>query len=152
MNIQMCDCFFSGSSSKRFHLCRSLECSTLCLIKPHAVLEGKSGEILCEITSNGFVIKAMKMFNLSRKNCEEFYEVYNGVLPDYLVRITNQTIDEQIPKLVSCVKQQMVSELSSGPFIAVEIGSSNPNESPFSAFRQFCGPFDSVIKLFFQFL
>lgn len=49
------------------------------------MLDGKCGDILLCITENIFVIKAMKMFNLKRQHCEEFYEVYNGVSPDYLV-------------------------------------------------------------------
>lgn len=49
------------------------------------MIEGRCGDILSHITENGFVIKAMKMFNLQRQNCEEFYEVYNGVTRDYLV-------------------------------------------------------------------
>lgn len=49
------------------------------------MLDGKCGDILLGITENSFVIKAMKMFNLKRQHCEEFYEVYNGVSPDYLV-------------------------------------------------------------------
>lgn len=53
------------------------------------MLEGKFGDILLYITENRFVIKAMKMFNLKRQICEEFYEVYNGVTPDYLVRVTS---------------------------------------------------------------
>lgn len=53
------------------------------------MLEGKCGEILLYITENRFVIKAMKMFNFKRQTCEEFYEVYNGVSPDYLVCAIN---------------------------------------------------------------
>ncbi|XP_055319435.1 nucleoside diphosphate kinase 7 isoform X2 [Sitodiplosis mosellana] len=122
---KVCDFFFSTSSGViKSNLCKSFENSTLCLIKPHAVLEGKCGDILLHIKNCGFVIKAMKMFNLCRQNCEEFYEVYNGVSPDYL---------------------QMVTELSSGPFIALEIGCSNSNESPYQPFRQLCGPFDPEI-------
>ncbi|XP_031630001.1 nucleoside diphosphate kinase 7 [Contarinia nasturtii] len=122
---KVCDFFFTNSShANKLNLCKSFENSTLCLIKPHAMLDGKCGDILLNITNCGFVIKGMKMFNLGRQNCEEFYEVYNGVLPDYL---------------------QMVTELSSGPFIALEIGCSNPNESPYQSFRQLCGPFDPEI-------
>lgn len=132
-------------------MCKSFENSTLCLIKPHAVLEGKCGDILVHITNYGFVIKAMKMFNLSRQNCEEFYEVYNGVSPDYLVRIKQFTSQERFPILVSYVMQQMVTELSSGPFIALEIGCSNPNESPYQSFRQLCGPYDPVSSFYTKF-
>lgn len=49
------------------------------------MFEGKCGDILLQITEHRFVIKALKMFNLNRQICEEFYEVYNGVLPEYLV-------------------------------------------------------------------
>lgn len=90
----------------------------------------------------------MKMFNLPRKNCEEFYEVYNGVSPDYLVRIKQHSNHDRIPKIVLCVIQQMVTELSSGPLMALEIGKSNLNESAYKAFRELCGPFDPVRLLF----
>lgn len=85
---KMCEFFFAPKTFDGDKLClaKSFENSTLCLIKPHAMLEGKCGEILCQITENGLVIKAMKMFNLQRQNCEEFYEVYKGVTRDYLVR------------------------------------------------------------------
>lgn len=46
---------------------------------------GKLGNILTYITDNGFTIHAMKMFNLERENCEEFYEIYKGVVAEYLV-------------------------------------------------------------------
>lgn len=45
----------------------------------------------------------------------------------------------------------MVTELSSGPFIALEIGCHNSNESPYQPFRQLCGPFDPVIFLKFEY-
>lgn len=41
----------------------------------------------------------------------------------------------------------MVTELSSGPFIALEIGDLNPNVHPYQNFRQLCGPFDPVSAL-----
>lgn len=63
------------------------------------MLEGKCGNILADITSNGFVIKAMKIFNLRRQNCEEFYEVYNGVSSDYLVRIKPHSTNESLSKI-----------------------------------------------------
>lgn len=53
------------------------------------MLEGKTGEIMSKITENGFQIRAMKMFNLARENCEEFYEVYNGVTAAYSVGLRN---------------------------------------------------------------
>lgn len=62
--------------------------TTLCLIKPHAVLHKQSGEILNGIIQGGFVITALKMFDLNKRNCEEFYQVYNGITPSYPVRLS----------------------------------------------------------------
>lgn len=42
-------------------------------------------DIVADITANGFIITAMKMFELGRENCEEFFEVYKGVVSEYLV-------------------------------------------------------------------
>lgn len=38
----------------------------------------------------------------------------------------------------------MVTELSSGPFLALEIGRTDPNESAYKSFRCLCGPFNPV--------
>lgn len=44
----------------------------------------------------------------------------------------------------------MVTELSSGPFLAIEIGALNPNVSVHQSFRQLCGPTDPVNIIKFQ--
>ncbi|XP_064500412.1 nucleoside diphosphate kinase homolog 7 isoform X1 [Pseudopipra pipra] len=90
---------------------------TCCIIKPHAVNEGLAGKIIKAILKGGFQISALQMFNMERPNAEEFYEIYKGVVPEYL---------------------EMVSELCSGPCIAMEI---TPSEPP-KVFRDFCGPSD----------
>ena len=77
-----------------------LDNCTLCLIKPHIIKEGKAGQVMNMILGAGFEISAMEMFNLSRPVIEEFYDVYKGVLPEYLPLIEN---------------------LSSGPLIALEV-------------------------------
>lgn len=91
------DYFFpaTSTSTNKLRLSKSLENTTLCLIKPHVLLDGTCGDILLEITNGGFVIKGMKMYNLRRQNCEEFYEVYNGVSSDYLVRVKEHSFHEQ---------------------------------------------------------
>lgn len=38
----------------------------------------------------------------------------------------------------------MVIELSSGPFLAIEIGCRTPGSSAYKKFREFCGPADPV--------
>ncbi|XP_077987371.1 nucleoside diphosphate kinase homolog 7-like [Glandiceps talaboti] len=95
---------------------------TCCVIKPHAVLSGHAGKIICAIQDAGFTISALQMFNIDRANAEEFYEVYKGVVGEYI---------------------DMVTELISGPCIALEIvgrGANTPIE-----FREFVGPADPEV-------
>lgn len=126
-----------------------------------------------EIVGSGFIIAAMKMFDLPRENCEEFYEVYKGVVSHYLVSmfyyhsigcITSYLLHAKTTRnsvllhfmsfhlLISKNNfQQMAIELSNGPFVALEIAAENPAANVHSDFRQFCGPSDPVhylIKIF----
>ena len=93
---------------------------TLCIIKPHVIKEGLAGQIIDMILSEGFEISAMEMFNLSRAVVEEFYDVYKGVLPEYV---------------------PLIEHMSNGPIIALEIRQQNV----VTAFRDFCGPHDPEI-------
>ncbi|XP_030890828.1 nucleoside diphosphate kinase 7 isoform X4 [Leptonychotes weddellii] len=93
---------------------------TCCIIKPHAISEGLLGKILMAIRDAGFDISAMQMFNMDRVNVEEFYEVYKGVVSEY---------------------NEMVTEMYSGPCVAMEIQQNNPTKT----FREFCGPADPEI-------
>ena len=52
------------------------------------------------ILEAGFEISAMELFNLSRPIIEEYYDVYKGVLPEYL---------------------PVIEHLSNGPVVALEI-------------------------------
>ncbi|XP_046998928.1 nucleoside diphosphate kinase 7 isoform X1 [Schistocerca americana] len=90
---------------------------TCCVIKPHAVQEGLLGDIIYEIQKSGFRITGMQMFYMDYPNAEEFYEVYKGVVPE-------------------CTA--MVSQLVSGPCVALEIVSDTP-DTP-SKFRALVGP------------
>lgn len=51
---------------------------TLTMIKPEAVEKGFTGAILKKIEDNGFTIVAMKMYELSRDQVEQFYAVHHG--------------------------------------------------------------------------
>lgn len=93
---------------------------TCCIIKPHAISEGMLGKILIAIRDACFEISAIQMFNMDRANVEEFYEVYKGVVSEY---------------------NDMVTELYSGPCVAIEVQQSNPTRT----FREFCGPSDPEI-------
>lgn len=94
-------------------------CSLL-LIKPHIVKEGLAGQIVDMVLEAGFEISAMEMFNLSRPVIEEFFQVYKGVLPEYL---------------------PLIEHMSNGPMIALEVR----QENVVAALRDFCGPHDPEI-------
>lgn len=49
-------------------------------------LLAKIGKIISNIYDGGFKITSMKMVFLERPYCEEFYEVYRGVVPEYVVK------------------------------------------------------------------
>ncbi|KAL9963445.1 hypothetical protein ACROYT_G026956 [Oculina patagonica] len=105
---------FSGKNTATFSDC------TLCIIKPHAIIEGLTGKIISAITSKGFEISAVQMFHLERANAEEFHDVYKGVVNEY---------------------KSMVEELCCGPCLAMEI---RAPDAPVT-FREFVGPSDPEI-------
>ncbi|XP_001359648.3 nucleoside diphosphate kinase 7 [Drosophila pseudoobscura] len=98
--------------------------STLAIIKPHSIKDGLLGDIVDEILANGFNVTAMRMILMARINCEEFYEVYRGILPEYI---------------------PMVAQLASGVCMCLEIVSADPGKSSYGEFRTFCGPMDPEI-------
>lgn len=63
---------------------------TLTMIKPDAVKNGYIGNILADITTAGFGIKALKLTQLSRRDAELFYAVHKerpffGELVDFMI-------------------------------------------------------------------
>lgn len=93
---------------------------TLCLIKPHIIKEGLAGQVIDAILDAGFEISAMELFNLTRPVIEEFYDVYKGVLPEYV---------------------PLIEHMTNGPMIALEVRQNDV----VTAFRDFCGPHDPEI-------
>jgi len=57
---------------------------TVCIIKPHALASGDAGKIIDRILEEGFEISALEMFTLDKPTAEEFFEVYKGVVPEYV--------------------------------------------------------------------
>ena len=51
---------------------------TLVFLKPEAAMRGLMGEIITRIERKGFVISAMKLVQLTRKQAEKIYEVHKG--------------------------------------------------------------------------
>eukprot|EP00112_Aurelia_sp_Birch-Aquarium-sp1_P004899 Seg1554.1 transcript_id=Seg1554.1/GoldUCD/mRNA.D3Y31 product="Nucleoside diphosphate kinase 7" protein_id=Seg1554.1/GoldUCD/D3Y31 len=110
--------FFFGS--KKRNGTATFGNSSLCIIKPHAIVEQLAGKVITSIINSEFKITALQMFHLEKANAEEFLEVYKGVVNEY---------------------KAMVDELSSGPCIAMEI--CYPDQP--QAFREFVGPSDPEI-------
>lgn len=105
--------------------------STCAVVKPHCVLSGQFGKVLAKIQSSNWKVTAVQLHNFERANAEEFYEVYKEVVPEY---------------------EMMVSELCTGPCIALEVSSpgaalpKNLDEQCVTRFKkEIAGPRDPVI-------
>jgi nucleoside-diphosphate kinase len=55
------------------------------------VQEGLAGQVIDMILNEGFEISSMQMFTLDKPTAEEFFEVYKGVLPEYVGMIDQMT-------------------------------------------------------------
>lgn len=83
----------SPSKSEQFPATTVLENTTLGIVKPHAVKDGRLGDIFAAIHDGGMKITAMQMFFMERPSCEEFYELYKGVVPEYVVSVDRLLAD-----------------------------------------------------------
>lgn len=95
---------------------------TCCIIKPHALKEGKMSAIITEILRNKFKINHMLMIYLTDPNAAELLEVYHGIIPNF---------------------QALMFSFTEGPCMAMEIGSPEADADVHGEFRKLCGPQDS---------
>jgi len=70
--------------SKAFAPTAAFNNCTCCVIKPHVVQEGLAGQVIDMILQEGFEISSMQMFSLDKPTAEEFFEIYKGVLPEFV--------------------------------------------------------------------
>jgi nucleoside-diphosphate kinase len=98
--------------------------SSLLLIRPHAVRDGKLGAILHQLMASGFAVRGMHMLQLSRPNAVEFLEVYKGVVPEFA---------------------DWVEELAGGKCVAVQAVYSAQADMSVPALRELCGAHDPEI-------
>eukprot|EP00891_Asterochloris_glomerata_P004550 jgi/Astpho2/4550/fgenesh1_pm.00067_%23_29_t len=116
--------FFARSTLGR---CVQGQNTSLCIIKPHIVRQGQAGAVLAALQQH-FLVTALQQFHIDAINAAEFFEVYKGVVP---------------PGEFS----SMVAELTSGPFIAIEVAD-RQGANPVEALRECAGPADpEVAKL-----
>lgn len=94
--------FFFGNCGRGKNMPTSavLNNCTLCIIKPHIIKNGQAGQVIDMILQAGFEISAAELFTLNRPQVEEFYDVYKGILPEYL---------------------PLVEHMSNGPTILLEV-------------------------------
>jgi nucleoside-diphosphate kinase len=93
--------WFEGEASIRpMKTTAQLNNCSLCIIKPHIVAAGQAGMLIDLILQEGFEISALEMFYMNKSYLEEFYDVYKGVLPEYV---------------------PLIDHLCSGPCIVMEI-------------------------------
>lgn len=72
------------------------------------------------ILEEGFEISSMEMFTLDKPTAEEFFEVYKGVLPEFVA---------------------MIEHMTTGPCIVLEVR----QENVVRGFRDLAGPLDPEI-------
>ena len=79
-----------------------------------------------DIQEMGFNVTALEMRTLSKREVEDFLEVYKGVVPEYY---------------------QMVSHMCSGPLIALEVGIAGSSETAdlVNQLRDLAGPRDPEV-------
>ena len=79
--------------SRKHQYTATYDSCTCCIIEPHVVKDGKSGQVIDLILQQNFSISAMGLFYLTRSQAEEFLEVYKGVVPDFSERVTQVRLD-----------------------------------------------------------
>lgn len=94
--------FFFGENSKGKNMPTTalLSNCTLAIVKPHIIRNGQMGQVVDMILQNGFEISATELFSLNRPQIEEFYDVYKGILPEYI---------------------PLIEHLSNGPTLMLEV-------------------------------
>ena len=101
--------------------------TALCLVKPSSM--DHLGLVVDAVMASGFTMTGASTFTLDRVDAVEFLEVYKGVVPEFAAS---------------------VDELTSGPFVAIEVAQSGSNANGsengvVEALREACGPADPEI-------
>ena len=103
---------------------------TNCVIKPHALREGKAGRIIEEIQARGFHVFGIQAFILTKKESEDFYEIYKGIeARDYFGLVRQGAAGRCLALALAAPGLELTEEVPS----VVE------------AFRKLCGPADPEV-------
>ena len=101
--------------------------TTFTMIKPDAVQNGRIGAILEKITTAGFVIRGLKMTQISQREAEAFYDVHKE-RPFFRELVTFMTSGPIVAAVLE--KENAVAD-----FRAL-IGSTNPEEAAEGTIRK----------------
>jgi nucleoside-diphosphate kinase len=104
---------------RRVALLSSINETALCIVKPHALRAKLAGKIIKQIVDAGFQITGAATFAVDLAQATEFYEVYRGVVPEFV---------------------EMTQELSTSPCLAIEVA--KPGDNVVVKLRKVCGPRD----------
>lgn len=108
---------FFFNSKNRFERTAYLNNCSCLLIKPQIIQSYLLGKIIDRVLTEGFEISAMELLYLNKPTAEEFFEVYRGVLPEYL---------------------PLLEHIINGPIVALEVR----QEKAVLALRELVGPHD----------
>lgn len=100
------------------------DCS-VCIIKPHILLEGGEAHLLEILQREGLDVTAVQRFHFDRKAARQFMDPYFGVLPH---------------------ANHLVEELQSGPCLGVEVSGQDVH----NRLRGLCGPDDPEIARYLR--
>jgi len=108
-------------------------CSSLCLIKPHSLRDTPS--IIADLIKEGFAITAITTKKLTITEAKEFYEIYQGVVAEYMLMIEQLMAGSSIILQIDC---------------GVDVDNGNDDQminsnKTFVEFREFVGPKDPQI-------
>merc|ERR1712129_678467 len=75
-------------------------CSSLCLIKPHSLRDTPS--IIADLIKEGFAITAITTRKMGITEAKEFYEIYQGVVAEYMLMIKQLMAGSSIILQIDC--------------------------------------------------
>ena len=81
---------------------------TLCLIKPHVLKTGKSGDVLDSIVKGGYTLKAVHSAHMTNTIAEEIFDVYREIYPKYTAMIEQLTESPCLAVMVTCNSYDLV--------------------------------------------
>jgi nucleoside-diphosphate kinase len=99
---------------------------TLMIVKPDAVGKNAIGQIIARVEGEGFVVRALRMVELSAERAEEFYHVHHE-RPFYGELVDFMTSGPAVPMVLE--RDNAVAQLRDF------IGPTNSNEAPAGTIR-----------------